>query len=64
MITIQPEHRLTISFTNDTDRNDITTFLSIVNKCTKEAKKSGFKSMFSNEESDIIKLLQENLKGE
>ncbi len=43
MITIQPEHRLTVVFTNDEDRNDITTFVNIVNKCTKEAKKKDLK---------------------
>lgn len=61
MITIQPEHRLTVVFTNDDDRNDIQTFVNIVNKCTKEAKKKGFKNMFNNEESEVLKGLSESL---
>lgn len=61
MILIQPEHRLTVTFTNDEQKNDISTFINIINKCTKEAKKSGFKNMFNNEESELVKILSENL---
>lgn len=63
MITVQPEHRLTVVFTNDEERSDIVTFTSIINKCTKEAKKSGFKNMFTNEEGEVIKGLYETLNG-
>lgn len=63
MITVQPEHRLTVVFTNDEERNDITTFMTIIDKCTKEAKKSGFKCLFTNEEGEVIKGLNETLSG-
>ena len=63
MITIQPEHRLTVVFTNDEERNDIVTFKSVIDKCAKEAKKSGFKNMFTNEEGEVIKGLFETLSG-
>ena len=62
MITIQPEHKLMIAFTNDDDRNDISTFVSIVDKCAKEAKKSGFKKMFTAEESFVLTSLKETLE--
>ena len=61
MIIIEPEHRLTITFTNTTDTEDITTFISILKKCNKEARKSGFKSMFSSDEKEFIKQLSETL---
>ena len=61
MIYIEPEHRLSLTFTSTEDSNDINTFMNIVNKCAKESKKSGFKSMFNTEEKSIIKILQENL---
>lgn len=63
MITIQPEHRLIVEFTSDTDRDDITLFSNIIKKCTKESKKSGFKSMFNNEEKEVIKGLNESING-
>ncbi len=62
MIQILPEHKLTISFSNNESESDITTFVSIINKCAKEAKKSGFKSMFNNEEATIIKAVHEVVK--
>ena len=61
MIYIEPEHKLTVTFTNTTESSDITTFISIMGKCTKEANKSGFKSMFTNDEKSFIKALHENL---
>ena len=63
MIYIEPEHKLSVTFTNTTESNDITTFMGIIDKCAKEAKKSGFKSLFTNEEKSIIKALYENLNG-
>ena len=63
MITIHPEHKLTVVFTNDEERDDITTFMNVITKCTKEAKKSGFKCMFNNEESEVIKGLNETLNS-
>lgn len=64
MITIQPEHKLTVVFSSDEDRDDISLFVGIIKKCTKEAKKSGFKSMFTNEECAVIKGLNESINGE
>jgi hypothetical protein len=65
MIFIEPEHRLSLTFTNTSESNDITTFVSIIDKCVKEAKKSGFKSFFNTIEKNFIKTLHENLnKGE
>jgi hypothetical protein len=62
MILIQPEHKLTISFSNTETESDIVTFISIIGKCAKEAKKSGFRSMFSAEESTVIKAVHEVIK--
>lgn len=65
MIFIEPEHRLSLTFTNTSESNDITTFVSIIDKCVKEAKKSGFNSFFNTIEKNFIKTLHENLnKGE
>ena len=65
MIFIEPEHRLSLTFTNTSESNDITTFVNIINKCVKEAKKSGFKSFFDTDEKNFIKTLHANLnKGE
>lgn len=64
MIYIEPEHKLTVVFTRTKERNDIDTFVKIIEKCTKEAKKSGFKSLFTTEERDVIKALNENLTGQ
>jgi len=61
MIYIQPEHKLIVTFTNTTENSDIATFMSIMNKCAKEARKSGFKSIFDTEEKDFIKALHDNL---
>jgi len=63
MITIHPEHRLTVVFTNDEERTDIQTFVSIINKCAKEARKSGFKSIFTEKEGAVIKALSEELNN-
>lgn len=61
MIYIEPEHRLTISLTNTSEGNDITTFCNIINKCYKEAKRAGFKGMFTGEEKVVIKAITESL---
>jgi len=61
MIYIEPEHRITVTFTNTEERNDISIFYNVVSKCYKEAKKPGFHNMFSKEEKNTIKMLAENL---
>jgi len=63
MIYIEPEHKLTITFTNTTESSDIATFIGIMGKCAKEAKKSGFKSIFDTEEKTFIKALHDNLNS-
>ena len=64
MITIQPEHRLTIMFTNDEERNDIATFIEIIKKCDIERKKAGFVKAFNATESELIEILKDNLVTE
>ena len=64
MIQIIPEHRLTVVFTNDESGNDIKTFVDIMDKCYKESKRPGFKSMFNDRERDLIRGVQENIKDE
>ena len=64
MIYIEPEHKLSVTFTNTTESNDITTFVNIIKKCAKESSKAGFRGMFNKEEKDIILALNENLGGE
>lgn len=64
MIYIEPEHKLSITFTNTTESNDITTFVNIIKKCAKESSKAGFKGMFNKEEKSIIFALNENLNSE
>jgi len=61
MIYIEPEHRLTISLTNDTSSNDISTFIQIITKCNNETKKAGFRNLFTPEEKNVINALYSNL---
>lgn len=53
MIQVIPENRLTFILTTD-GQNDISLFSGVVKKCFKEAKKPGFKNMFTREERDFI----------
>jgi hypothetical protein len=61
MIYITPEHKLTIILTNTEGSNDITHFCGIINKCHKEARKAGFKNMFTSGEKNILLNLVDNL---
>lgn len=61
MISIIPEHRLTLVLTNDEDGNDISKFMNIISKCTKESKKAGFKNMFTANERELLEALASNL---
>jgi len=62
MISIIPEHRLTLLFTTDEDSNDIATFINVINKCIKESKKAGFKNMFTANERELLEALASNLE--
>lgn len=61
MISIIPEHRLTLLLTNDENGNDIATFINVISKCTKESKKAGFKNMFTANERELLEALGDNL---
>ena len=61
MIYVEPEHRISLTFTNTEERNDISIFYNVVSKCYKEAKKPGFHNMFSKDEKNTIKMLAEHL---
>ena len=61
MIYVEPEHRISLTFTNTEERNDISIFYNGVSKCYKEAKKPGFHNMFSKDEKNTIKMLAEHL---
>jgi len=61
MMSIIPEHRLTLLLTNDENGNDISKFINIISKCTKESKKAGFKNMFTANERELLEALASNL---
>jgi len=63
MINIDYEHSITITFSNSRDGDDLNTFVDILTKCNKEAKKSGFKTMFKGRERDLITSLYHTLSG-
>lgn len=63
MINVDYEHSVTITFSNSKDNNDLDTFISVLQKCDKEAKKAGFKTMFKGREKDMIKALYTHITG-
>jgi uncharacterized protein (DUF2344 family) len=63
MINVDYEHSVTITFSNAKENNDLDTFMSILQKCNKEAKKSGFRTMFKGREKEMIKALYSHLTG-
>ena len=53
MIQAIPENRLTFILTTE-GQNDISLYSNVIKKCFKEAKKTGFKNMFTREERSFI----------
>ena len=64
MINVDYEHSVTLTFSNTKDGDDLNTFVSILAKCNKEAKKAGFKNMFKGREKDMISGLYSVLSGQ
>ena len=58
------EHSLTIKFSNGDEFKEVDMFLSILEKCNKEASKSGYKKLFSKDESMFVKGLWEEFAGD
>jgi len=64
MVGLDYEHSVMVTFSNRGENKDLNTFLSLLKRINKEAKKSGFRSMFSAEEKVFIRTLHDSLIGE
>jgi len=64
MINVDYEHSVTITFSNGKEGDDLSTFVSILSKCNKEAKKAGFKTLFKGREKELITSLYSVLSGQ
>lgn len=58
------EHSLTIKLTNEGTENELDIFLNVLNKCNKEAKRSGYKKMFNKDECGLIRALHNEFLGD
>lgn len=58
------DHRITLEFSNTANSKDLNNFADVMRKCYKEAKKSGFRNMFTRDEREFIRSFYETLTGQ
>lgn len=61
MVRLEYEHSITVTFANSSESRDLNNFISLLKKCNKEAKRSGFRSMFTTEEKIFVRSLHDSL---